>query len=249
MEVTEIFRNPEQFPTIPLLIGTPTLGMVRMEWKNAMDGMVVPTNWGLATSNPIGYLVDDAQNIIVQTAVSRNAVWMLLIEDDTMPPADFYLKLRKHIESKLAPVISGLYYIKGSHPPEPLVYRGRGNGAFRDWTPGDLVWCDGVPTGCLLVHQSIYKQMWDRAEYYDLPTQNGPIKVKRVFESPRKVIWDGPTAHKLVGTSDLSFCDYIVQHKLFKDTPWPEFVDKEFPFVVDTSIKCGHIDRDTGVVY
>lgn len=248
MEI-EHFKNPEKWSSIPLLLGTPTLGLVRIEWHNAMNGMVIPTNWGLANSTPTGYLVDDAQNIIVQTAVNRNAEWLLLIEDDNLPPPDFYLKLRGHIESKIAPVISGLYYIKGSHPPEPLIYRGRGNGAYRDWTPGDLVWCDGVPTGCLLIHRSVYRQVWDRAEAYDLPTQNGNVRVKRVFESPRKVIWDGPTAHKLVGTSDLSFCDYVMKEKIFANTPWPDFADKEFPFLVDTSIKFGHIDRDTGEIY
>lgn len=247
-EVASVFRNPGEAKT-PLFIGTPTLGTVRIEWKLAMDGMVIPTNFGLGYSCPIGYLVDDAQNIIVQTAVSKNAEWLLLIEDDTMPPQDFFLKLRKHFESKIAPIISGLYYIKGSYPPEPLMYRGRGNGAFRDWKPGDLVWCDGVPTGCLAIHQSVYKQMWEKAEAYTVQSQHGTFNLKRVFESPCKLIWDGPIAHKLVGTSDLRFCDQIIEQKLLKDTPWAHLADEEFPFLVDTSIKCGHIDRTTGEIF
>lgn len=242
-------RNTLGSPTLPLLFGTPTLGTVRIEWVNALDGLVVPTNWAMAKATPTGYLVDDAQNILVQTAVSRNAEWLLLVEDDTMPPPDFYLKLRRHFEAKLAPVISGLYYIKESNPPEPLVYRGRGNGAYRDWTPGELVWCDGVPTGCLAIHQSVYKPLWEAAEWYDLPSQAGGVKVRRVFESPRQIIWDGAYAHKFVGTSDLSLCDRILKERLLAKTPWPHLADEPYPFVVDTSIKCGHIDRHTGIIY
>lgn len=246
---THYLRNTEKKTSIPVLLGTPTLGMVRIEWHNALSGLVIPTNWGLAVSTPTGYLVDDAQNIIVQTAVSIKCDWILLIEDDTLPPPDFYIKMRRHWEAKTGPVISGLYYIKGSHPPEPLIYRGRGNGAFFDWKPGDLVWCDGVPTGAVAIHKSIFQQMYDKAEIYHLPYQAGQVTVRRVFNSPRDVIWDGPNAQKLIGTSDLAFCDKIIEDKLLKDTPWPHLADEEYPFLVDTSLKCGHIDRETGEIY
>ena len=51
------------------------------------------------------------------------------------------------------PVVSGLYFTK-SEPSEPLIYRGRGSGAYLDFRMGDKVYADGVPTGCLLIHHS-----------------------------------------------------------------------------------------------
>lgn len=247
-EIPEAVKNPGN-SMIPLFQGTPTLGMVRIEWHNALQGTVIPTNFGLGKLTPTGYLVDDAQNLILQAAYNRRAEWLLLLEDDNIAPPDFYVKLRKHFEAKTGPVISGLYYIKGSYPPEPLIYRGRGTGAYRDWKLGDLVWCDGVPTGCIAIHNSVYRPIWEQAEWYVLPSNEGMVKVKRVFNSPREVIWDGNIAHTLVGTSDLQFCDLVIKSKVLKDTPWPHLADEEYPFVVDTSMKFGHIDRDTGEIF
>lgn len=245
-EVIE-FRNTIK-TYLPILVGTPTLGTVRIEWANARQGIVVPTNWAQCLATPTGYLVDDAQNLLVQAAVDRKVDWLLLLEDDTIPPPELYLKLRVHMESRVAPVISGLYYIKGSNPPEPLIYKGRGNGAFRNWAPDSLVWCDGVPTGCILIHKSIFVPLHEKSEEYELPSASGPIRVRRVFESPRKVIYDGPFAQTLVGTSDLQFCERVMQENLIKFEDW-KIESPEFPFLVDTSIKCGHIDRESGMIY
>ncbi len=53
-------------------------------------------------------------------------------------------------------VVSGLYFSKGV-PSWPLIFRGRGNGAFLNFRIGDRVWCDGIPTGFLLVHMSVIR--------------------------------------------------------------------------------------------
>jgi len=45
------------------------------------------------------------------------------------------------------------------------LYRGRGNGSFRDFKVGDKVWCDGVPFGCTLIHGSIIKALWNESEF------------------------------------------------------------------------------------
>lgn len=247
---TEIIQVKSTIKTyIPILTGTPSLGTIRIEWANARQGIVTPTNWAQTIATPTGYLVDDAQNLLVQTAVDRNVEWLFLLEDDTIPPVDVYLKFRQHMEAKLAPIISGLYYIKGSHPPEPLMYRGRGNGAFRDWTPGELVWVDGVPTGCLFIHRSVFHPLWQDSEEYTLPSAGGDVKVRRVFESPRKIVWDGDHANTLLGTSDLSFCERVITSGVLAKTPWPHLATAEHPFVVDTSMRFGHIDRETGSVY
>src|SRR5678809_719680 len=76
---------------VDILLGTPTLGMVRMEWHNAMVGCVTPPNWALIRSSPNGYLVADAQNMLVDTVLRSAVRALLLIEDDTVPPADAFL--------------------------------------------------------------------------------------------------------------------------------------------------------------
>ena len=117
-----------------LFIGTPTTGLVRMEWVQGRYGQVVPMNWSNVQLTewidgfaPLRYQVADAQNIIVQEAVARDFEWLLLYEHDVIPPPDAFIKLNRYIRDEQVPVVSGLYYSR-SRPSEPLVFRGRGTG-------------------------------------------------------------------------------------------------------------------------
>jgi hypothetical protein len=144
------------------------------------------------------------------------------------------------MKRKDTPVVSGLYFTR-SIPSEPLIYRGRGNLAFEDFDIGDLVWCDGIPTGFLLVHMSIIRAMWDESEPYML----GNVESRRVFETPNKAWYDPETAqyNTQAGTSDLAWCERVMREGFFTKAGWPEYQDKEFPFLMDTGIVCQHINN------
>lgn len=240
--------NPTQHR---ILIGTPTLGNVRIEWHNALSGVVIPTNWANAVSTPIGFLVDDAQNIVANEAIAKNFDWLLLVEDDVIIPIDLYQRMRKWVDEAKYPMVAGLYHLK-SDPPEPMVYRGRGNGPFRKWKLGDVVPVDAVPTGCTLISVKLLKAVAaHRNERYTI--QVGPERklLSRIFETPRYV-WNDPalgTYRKMVGTSDLQFCDYVLEHNLLPKAGWPKLAKEKYPFIVDTRIQCGHIDRNTGRLF
>lgn len=245
-------RNSEP-ATRRILIGTPTLGLVRVEWHNAMTGIVVPCNWSNSVNTPIGFLVHDAQNILVQKAIDAKFDWLALIEDDVLVPPDIFLKWGTHMERGDVPIISGLYHLRGprSSGPEPLMYRGRGTGAFKDWKPSEQVWVDGVPTGCLLIHTSILRALWEQAEPYTVQNNGAPLAVRRVFNTPREAAYDSGTGayQKFLGTSDLFFCDEVIRLGILKKAGWPDVARRKYPFLVDTSIRCGHIERDSGAVY
>lgn len=250
-----LVKNTAPAYTHRVLLGTPTLGTVRMAWHNAVSGLVIPTNWANSTLCPEGYRVDDAQNIIVQEAVTKGFDWVILLEDDTVPPADLFLRLTEHMREPASPLISGLYHLKpglySSNTPEPLMYRGRGSGAFREWKPGAQVWVDGVPTGCLLLQGKLLRLLYDRAPTYTLHANGGVAPVRRVFHTPRMVFTDVelPSYHKLVGTSDLYLCDQLLADRgLLKAAGFPQLVKRKYPFLVDTGIRCGHIDRHTGAI-
>jgi hypothetical protein len=149
-----------------------------------------------------------------------------------MPPADAFVRFNTYMREAKVPVISGLYYTR-SRPSEPLIFRGRGNSFYHNWKQGDLVWCDGVPTGCLLIHSSILKAMWDESSEY---FTNNQI-VRRVFDTPRHVWYDPETKeHNMqTGTSDLEWCTRVMKGNFFEKAGWPEYKDKEFPFLVDTN--------------
>jgi hypothetical protein len=232
-----------------IIIGVPTLGTIRIEWDVHRRGQTIPINWqsGEVTSThapesviAMGYHTADAQNVIVERAYLDKYEWLLLWEDDVLPPFDALMKMNMHIEKQTAPIISALYFSKGE-PTWPLLFRGRGNGCFQDFKIGDQVWCDGVPTGFLLIHMSILNYMWDHSPDYQLPDGR---KIKRIFEFPREN-WYDPEQDRYfaqMGTSDLYFCDRIVKEKIFEKTGWKKFSKMKYPFLADTSIYCQQID-------
>jgi hypothetical protein len=243
----------EKDPRQKLLIATPTLGVVRVEWAAARWGQVIPCNWsngymqvGLNTMIPKGYLVAEAQNLAVQELVDKNYEWLFLHEDDVMLPPDAFIKINEYMRKADVPVVSGLYYTK-SRPSEPLVYRGRGNSYFGKWKQGDKVWVDGVPTGCLLIHGSILRLMHKESEEYLAINR----RVRRVFETPRKVWFDPEECRygAAIGTSDLYWCDRVVKEKVLERAGWKKIAKEKYQFLVDTSLMCRHIDLTSGSQY
>lgn len=242
-----------------LLVATPTLGIIRYEWAHARYSQIIPVNWeatgfdiryskdSIMGYTPIGFSVADAYNAIVAKAIEMNMEWVLTIEDDVIVPSNLMLKMAGYMDEGKVPVVSGLYYLKGE-PTQPLVFRGRGTGAYADFKIGNKVWCDGIPMGCLLIHTSVLKYFWEREPDYTLP--NGQ-SCKQVFVTPRKSFLDPQTMGVYIqaGTQDLDFCDRIIDQKVLSKTGWKDVARRKYPFLVDTSIFCKHIDRNTGRQY
>ena len=230
-----------------VLIGTATTGLVRMEWVAARYGQIIPVNWGqvslsefIGGYHPLRYQVDDAQNLIVQEAVKGNYEWLLLWEHDVIPPPNALIKLGKYMDSREHPVVSGLYTTRAV-PSDPLVFRGRGTGAYRDWELGDMVWADGVPTGFLLIHASILKLMYDEAPDYLV---QGKRPCKQVFRTPRDIAYDPEVQaiHTISGTSDLDWCTRVMADDVLGRAGWKKHAEMPFPFLVDTTLACMHIN-------
>jgi hypothetical protein len=233
-----------------VFIGTPCTGLVRMEWAMARFGQIIPCNWGyrqaviwMTSMNPLGFLVPDAQNLIVKRFIEDGKTeWLALIEQDNVIPPDFFLRLNDYMRNRTVPIVSGLYYTK-SEPAEPMVYRGRSNSYYKDWKIGDKVWCDAVPTGSLMIHRSILEVLWNESEEYVCGTP--PQVTRRVFSQPQ-YSWQTPSGgwETATGTSDMEFCSRIIVQDVFKRAGWPKYSKKQYPFLVDTGIFVGHIDND-----
>lgn len=243
-----------QTPGDRILIATPTLGLVRVEWTAARYGQPMPCNWshttGFISLHPIGYLVAHAQNVAVQTMIDRNCEWLFLLEDDVVLPRGAFLQLDAYMQEPVTPVVSGLYYTKAV-PPEPYVFKDPGTGYYKDWKLGDKIWTDGVVTGCLLIHSSLLRVMYEESEEYSVPQGKELKRVRRVFETPRSVYFsEDATSFELnVGTSDLNWCQRVIEQDVLKRAGWPKVAGKKYPFLVDTNIFCKHIDRITGKQY
>jgi hypothetical protein len=173
--------------------------------------------------------------------IEKDFEWLLLWEHDVCPPPDACIRLDRYISEAKVPVVSGLYYTR-TRPTEPLVYRGRGTGTYRDWQAGDLVWCDGVPTGFLLIHRAILQCMWDESPEYAV---RGHI-TRRVFDTPRNLWFDPATEsyNTMTGTSDLDWCTRVMKGDYFRKAGWGDYAGQEYPFLVDTNLACVHVDTN-----
>jgi hypothetical protein len=233
-----------------ILIGVPTLGTIRYEWHVHRRNQILPINWqsGEVTAShqphsvaSIGYTVEDAQNICAFHALKQDYSWLLLWEDDVLPPFNSLVLLDTYVSSMKVPIVSGLYYSK-SVPSWPLVFRRRGNGAYLDFKFGDKVWADGIPTGFALIHMSVIKWMAEHSDEYTAPDGN---RVRRVFRFPRDAWFDPEqdTYFARMGTSDLHFCDRLMREKVLEKLGWARKIpDMRWPFLVDTRLFCRQID-------
>jgi hypothetical protein len=238
-------------PNVRLLIGVPMTGLVRSEWCMARYGQVIPCNWSqsecvmwMNSMVPLGYAVAEARNMIVDEVVKKDYEWLLFIDHDTMPPPDAFVTINQYMIDGSIPVVCGLYYAK-CHPPEPLIFRGRGNGTFNKFTIGQKVWCDGIPMGFTLINAKLLRVMHKDAPPYKI----GDRTVKQVFDTPAGVRQLAKGGYAMFhGTEDLAWCKRVMEGGYFTKAGFPKFAKKEYPFLVDTNIFCKHISPD-GKVY
>lgn len=230
-----------------ILIFTPHTGLVRTEWVQARYGQIIPTNWSnveliqfMSSYAPLEYLLPDAENLAAKAVVEGDFEWLLSYENDNIPPPDAFIRLNEYMQAGDVPVVSGLYFTK-SNPPEPILYKGRGNGAFHDFKIGDKVWVDGIPFGFTLIHGSIIKAMWEESPEYRVDGQ----VIRRVFDLPDRnkgSIEEG--GYEFVrGTTDLNWCSRVMKEGFFKKAGWDKYANMKYPFLVDTNICLGHIDQ------
>lgn len=236
-----------------LLISTPTLGTIRMEWVQGRYGQIIPTNFSMADVHnfmnpyvPVNFQLADAENLAAKMVVMNDFEWFLSWEDDNIPPLDALVKINQYMIKGDVPIVSGLYFTK-SVPPEPILYRGSGVGHYADWKMGDKVWVDGVPFGFTLIHGSIIKALWNESPEYVV---NGDI-TRRVFSVPSSSFLDPETGGWVAesGTSDLAWCKRMKKDNIFEKAGWPEYQKMDNPLLVDTTIFVKHIDRNTGTQY
>jgi len=260
-ELAKEFKEQYNFPHSPnwmgwqkkICVAVPVTGNVRIEWVLARFGQIIPCNWSngdifqfFDTYSPIGWAVAEARNKCVKYFLEQGFEWLLFLDHDVVLPPDTFLRINEYMMEAKYPVVSGLYFCKGSHP-EPLLFRGRGNGFYNNFRRGEKVWVDGIPMGLTLIHRDIMQRLWDTSPEEVLPTLSGKDICRKVFETPRNAFFDPETNQyaQRTGTEDLFWCDRIINEQVFQkcgNPKWKEFGSMKFPFLCDTSLFAKHID-------
>jgi hypothetical protein len=106
---------------------------------------------------------DLGRNAVVGAFLETEGEWLLQIDsDETFTPTDWDHMVE--VAGRGNRLVSGLYF-KASDPPQPLMVKWDWEAdrfrAVRDWTSGEAIEVDAVPSGFLLTHRSVFEKMLD----------------------------------------------------------------------------------------
>lgn len=149
--------------------GDGTISGVTHDWANATASL----SGGLAITvmrmNVRNLRVDVAKERICEMAIQNGCQFVLLIDDDVIPPHDGLMKMLRLWKSDAKySIISGVYFSK-SDPPMPLIFKGNLKGSYWDWTIDDIIEADGAGAGFLFIDTAMLKKMskpWFSCDYY-----------------------------------------------------------------------------------
>ncbi|HKT21223.1 MAG TPA: hypothetical protein VJR06_01175 [Nitrososphaerales archaeon] len=209
-------RNP-----IDLLIATPISGqeMVYYSWHERMMENVMNLPQGLKHirarfPEPV---IDISRDKAVQMAISAGAKWIWFIDSDVMPPPDALARLIAHDK----PIVSALY-VRRHNPPfnEMLRFRNDAVPSLRpiqdgEYTPGELVKCDAVATGCVLIKTEVFEKV-------------KPFQVT-IDGQPGRPAWFLWTEWRTLGQGYSEDFAFFTRASM-----------QGVPVYCDTSIQCGH---------
>lgn len=142
-------------------IGIPSFGMVHLFFAARLLNLRMPMNRVVRWFYVVGKEVGAARNEIVDEALAFDGTDMrcshvLFLDDDVL----FHPESLNQLLSHARPIVSGLYYAK-AQVPTPLVLHGESGGIEREWTPGDLVECEGHGMGLTLVEADVFRRLRD----------------------------------------------------------------------------------------
>lgn len=216
----------------------PTRGMINHKVVSSWQGLIQPMNSKRAILFAVGDEVGHAYDKLVREVLAHPELstwkYILTLEDDNLIPQDAHLKLLESIQWSGFDGMGGLYFTKGEYNM-PMAY---GNPRKYDQTgqlefapldvsgaikSGAVVEVNGIAMGCSLYRMDLFREV--SAPWFVTTTDSTTDKLPG---SPEYVAHYGMT-------QDLYFCK---QARL-----------KGKKFGVDTRVKVGHLDINSGVVY
>jgi hypothetical protein len=178
---------------VGLTIAIPFIGRpVSAEWAIALASQNYPLNLTHALYAVGGESTDVARNKAVEYALQKKSNYIWFLDDDVQTPFFAVRQLIYTLEQSQAMVVGGIYCRKGD-PTEPVVYRGKGQGAFWKWKVNTVFEVDGIGAGCMMVKTEIFKHL-----------------EKPYFKTVDDFITEGTNTSN-ASTEDLYFCNKVRQ--------------------------------------
>jgi hypothetical protein len=149
-----------------VVVAVPSSGRpVPIEWAMAIATLAYPVGqnhaWQISKADPASRVMtrDIQRETLVERALALGAEYLMFFDDDTVPPSHAIQSLWYVLsQNPKAAIAAGIYCTKSDFP-EPIVYMNLGDGAFWNWTLGDIFKCQGIGTGCMMVRLSALKDI------------------------------------------------------------------------------------------
>jgi hypothetical protein len=161
-------------------------------------------------------VIDVARDKAARVAMMNGARWLFFTDSDIIMPPDTLQRLIAHDK----PIVGGLY-ARRHHPPFNEMLRLTPEGQLAplqagQFTPGELVSCDAVATGCMLVRTDVF----DRIKPFKMT-------IDGVECPPAWFLWTVDRLPPPTYSEDFSFCVRAKQSGI--------------DVFCDTSIVCKHV--------
>lgn len=118
--------------------------------------------------------IEKAREIAAENAIKAGAKYLWFVDDDTVPPPNALKRLIYILDNYPdVAVVGGIYVTRDDVVPQPLVFRGMGNGSFWHWKEGDIFEVTGMGAGCMLVRVEVFNKLpkpwftFETADSYD----------------------------------------------------------------------------------
>lgn len=182
----------------------------------AFHSMAMPMNYNFYMLRLQGKEVGDARNEFAENAIANNCKYLFFWDEDVACPPQSVPELVYKMEHYPDMAVCGGIYCLKRNPPEPIVFRGNGNGPYWDWKAGEFFEVTGIGMGCTLIRTEIFKDLkrpWFKTEFNYTRMMDG---------IPGLESW----------TEDLWFCKRVTDTNKWK-------------IYADASLLCTHYDMTT----
>jgi len=242
-EVAEVFHCPEEHSGC----GREWIGparrhpyLVSVHWTIAHMNLMLPLNSTAAYLIEGGRLAGEARQIMTKKALRIDPKYILYWDDDTLPEELDLYKLHVFMETHpAAGAITGVYTTR-EDPPEPLVYKEHGIGAYWDLPMGPGAKPQpifGCGAGFLLVRADAVRDTINKinndGQLVGTPDEVPIWADERTL--PGKGSIDDGTKRKVMWGHDIRFC------KLLNENGWPVYAHG--------AVQCTHVDIATDKKY
>lgn len=221
-----------------LMIGIPTRGMHSYLFSQSLNGMILPTNFGMQIRYVPNMEVGRARNILVGAAMEAGAKYLMFIDEDVIAQGGAMKRLVYWLDTHPEwSCVAGVYATK-TVPPEPLLYKEWGDGPYYGWKVGDMVRVKCVGNGFTMFRMADFDRIPpDMALPYEdrNPWTGQPMLIRNFFNTGSTELVTPNGSSQKRWTEDMYF------FQLAEQTGWQVWAD--------TSIELLHYDSKEHVVY